>query len=386
MTTPRDRDWSVTTDTERAITDEQGRAEVTFTVTNLRDTPAQAALTVTTDTDEARSWFTVTDPVRTIDADASSSFGVTIRVPPGTPAATYAFQVNVRTLGGTSDEPPILSNRVVLEVPTRPPSKRISLPRPKILILAGAGVVAVLLVIAIVVVLITPGDSPSHLAVSPSAGPPNDADTVPVPDVVGHTDIEAIRRQISVRGLVPVIKYRFVQGDERASSQHPAPNDRAMVGDPVVVTFDVRVTAPTALEVRTRAQQQELGLPVDAKSNRRQILDVDLFWDQTETFVGTWQVMFFSSICYFGIAFVEIRDPLFGVPAKIVQTVESKGLLPTGVEVTNVKQLSVTRVQTSPSSTLGDIPFSCPEDLVYVAAVDDFGNLGPLSEPQGIRQ
>lgn len=368
MTTPMDRDWAVTTAAERATTDEQGRAEMTFTVTNIRDAPARAALTVTADADEARSWFTVTDPVRTIDAGASSPFVVKIRVPPSASAATYAFQASVHTADAAPDASSTPSNRVLLDVTPRPAAKRRPLPGSKILVFAvGGGLAVVLVVIAVLVVVLVAPSDPPPATVSPSAALPTDLNLIPVPDVVGNTDIEAISRQISERGLVPVIKYRFDPLGGRSSSQHPAPDDRARAGDLVVVTFDIPVSAPTALEVSSRIQPQRFTLPYGDNPPRHRILDVDLSWDQAETFVTTWQVMFFSSICY-----VE-QD----------ETVVSMGVLATGVEITHVRHVSVNRVDT-PRPSLPYVANNCGsnEDLVYVAAVDDFGNLGPLSDPQ----
>jgi hypothetical protein len=363
MTTPPPLDWAVTTATERAVTDAHGRAEITFTVTNLKDLPARVVLTVTTDVDETRTWFTVTDPVRTIDGGASAPFVVKIQVPAGATATTYTFAATVQAADGAPDDQVSVSNRVLLTVTPRPRIQRRPWPASRLIILAAA-VLVIAVVVTTVLVLVRPSAPP--VALDPSTPAPTRSDLVPVPDVIGQTDVEAVRALISEHGLTPVVRYRFDAVGGRVSGQQPRPNDLAAPGDIVAITFDVAISAPTDVTLSRRVQPQGLTLPY-SQAHTRNIVDVTVSWSQAESVVRSWQVMFFSSICY-----VEENG-----------SVATMGPLATGIAIAHMKQVRVTRVHT-PRPPLPYQPYNCNQDpeFVHVAAVDDFGNLGPLSSAQ----
>ena len=367
-TTPTPQDWAVTTATERVATDGQGRADVTFTVTNLRPGPARAVLTVATEDDQARSWFTVSDPVRTIDGGASAPFVVKIQVPPDAPASTCAFQATVTSADGASDDSIALSNRVLLTVTPRPTVRRRPRIGPWIVVLVASGLALAVLITAVVLVA-TRRNGPPPVALDTPTPTPTLGQVVQVPDVIGYTDVEAASALIFEHGLVPVVRYRFDPVGGRVSGQQPRPNEVAAVGDVVAVTFDIAVSAPTDVVVSSRRQVQPLALPY-VQPHTRWLLDVTVSWDQVETVVRTWHVMFFSSICS-----RQEDGP-----------VVTMGPLATGVEVAYMKQVRLTRVHT-PNPSLPGVPYNCvgSPDVVYVAPVDDFGNLGPLSQAEVIQ-
>jgi hypothetical protein len=364
MTTSLPQDWAVTTATERLATDDQGRADVTFTVTNLKDVAGQAIVTVTTEVDEARSWFTVTDPVRSIDAGSSVPVVVKIQVPPTASTTTYAFAAAVHPADEAPEETIVHSNRVLLTITPRSTTPRRPRVGRRLILIAAAGVAVALLIIAAVLVLVRPSGPPPQTA-APSAPTPIRGGLVPVPDVLGQGDVEAVSALISERGLVPIIRYRFVSVGGRVSSQRPEPNVLATVGDMVLVTYDVAISPPADITVSTRTQPQRLFLPMGTPATRL-FVDVTVSWSQAETFVRTWQVMFFDSVCFV----YEVNRPP-----------RVTGPLATGVAVVHVRQVRVTRVYT-PRPTEPSVPYNCPQDpeRVYVAPVDDFGTLGPVSE------
>jgi PASTA domain. len=360
MGNPANPGWVVTTATERVTLDSERRAEVTVTVTNLHDSAMWATLAVITEDPSTRGWFSVVDADRVVDAGASVPFVVSIGVPPKVRAAEYAFHAVVRSTGAAENEEGVRSNRMLLSVPPWvDPYKRKN--RMENIVIAVVMIGFVVLFVGGALWLTSPWDRPSPPP-SPSPTGPSVGAQITVPDVVGATNVEAIAETIREAGLVPVIKYEYRPGGGGAAiKQIPGPADLASPGDVVNVTLGVDISPPTivSVEIQSRLFPAQIG-EVDQLAT---VADVDLAWEQNEAYVTSWRVLFFKHICHY-----EGQDA---------------GYLATGVGVADTTRFRATRLEYS-----GVYPFvNCPSEpeIAYVAAVDDFGNVGPLSEAVHIK-
>jgi hypothetical protein len=173
--------WVVEPSTER-VDLRDGKAEVTFNVTNPQATAQRAVLDIVPGDAVAASWFTIDgDRQRPVAPNQSTQYKVAIVAPPGTPVASYWFQTRVYAADVAPEESSTLSNRVTFAVTT--PSEEEGGGFPWWII---AVVVAVLLVIGVVAFFLTrngdePPDFPPPKLVAPANGTTFDLKTKTVP-------------------------------------------------------------------------------------------------------------------------------------------------------------------------------------------------------------
>lgn len=349
MSTTADPRWIVTTAVQRVAPDDRGRAEITVTVTNQHDSARPASVVLVSEDEAAQPWFSVAEAERAIEAGASVPFAVTVSVPPGARSGEYAFYALVRSGDAGADE--VRSNRVLLAVPPPAPARR----RRPVARLVGLAVGVVVLA-----VLVTVGAV--HLARRnpPPLAEPSPAVTtgarVSVPNVIGATDVEAIAATLIEAGLVPIIRYLYRAEGGGAIDQDPAPLAEASPGDAVEVTVAAVFSAPT--DVTVEIQRRTIPLGIDHYP--RIVVDVEVGWTQAEEYVTTWQVMFFNSYCSLG---------------------SGSSYVASGVGMAETTRYRTIRIYEEPRFT-GVRSEGCPDgpDFVYIAVVDDFGNLGPMSD------
>lgn len=145
--------WQIGESGTTVALDDQGRGEVTFTVTNGGPDQDRAVLTVAALDGAADSWFSVEEPQRAVPPGESAAYLCRIRVPPGTAAGTYALQAVAYSADRDPGETSTKSKRVTMEVkPSEPPPDGLP-PWLPIAIVA-----AVVLVVAVVLWLVLRGD------------------------------------------------------------------------------------------------------------------------------------------------------------------------------------------------------------------------------------
>lgn len=356
MTTPQGKDWAVMTAVERLAVNDQGTATTTFTVTNLQDVPSSVTAAIIAD-DVARGWFTVEEPVRFVEAGHSVSYVVRIATPPSAPAAEYTFQLLAYSSDKAPEENPTFSSRVVLEMPATPSRKRSLMP-----ILLAAGVVAVVIALVITLVVVISRDDAPPASPSP---PATSSAAVSVPNVIGETEVDSITGRITDAGLIPILKYRHSASPAGAIAQNPAPSQVVAPGTPVEVTVAVVLTEPTEGTVTIRVEPQRLP-SIGADIPPRVVVNVALSWEQAETYVRAWRVVFLTNVCQQGGA----RPSMDGA------------LLATQVLVVDTPQLRIVRHYTPRfwvDSGTRTLPYSCSAwaEAAHIEPLDDFGRPGP---------
>lgn len=353
MTTPQGKDWAVMTALERFAVNEKGTATTTFTVTNLQDVPSSVTVTVVAD-DVASGWFTVEEPVRFVEAGDSVSYVVKVAVPQGAPAAEYTFQLLAYSSDQAPEENPTFSSRVILEIPDTPSLKRSLKP----ILLAAAGVTAVAALVVTLVVVLAGGDTPQVMP-SPSAAFPT---AVTVPDVVGEKDVDSIADRITDAGLVPVIKYRHNASPDGVIAQDPAASEVVPAGTPVEVTVAVVLTAPRAGPVTVEVAPVLLP-PISPGARKQIVANVGLSWEQTETYVRAWRIVFTAHVC--GDNGLQMPPEWF----------------PTHVLIVHTPELRTIRHYTPATGANSGTPAlahcRATVEAAFVAPLDDFGTAGP---------
>lgn len=120
--------WQISESSAILDLDGRGRATVTFTVTNPAIDQDRAVLTVTPLDGASEDWFEIEQPQqRAVAGGQSAVYPVVVTVPPGTAAATYAFQGVVYSADRDPSETSATSKRVTFEVapaPKPPPAFR----------------------------------------------------------------------------------------------------------------------------------------------------------------------------------------------------------------------------------------------------------------------
>lgn len=115
--------WQIGESGTVVVLDNQGRGEVTFTVTNTSAQQDRAVLTITPLDGAADSWFAVEEPQRVVAPAASAVYHVAVTVPPGTAPSVYACQAIAYSADHDPSESSVSSKRVTIEV-------RAAAPRP----------------------------------------------------------------------------------------------------------------------------------------------------------------------------------------------------------------------------------------------------------------
>ncbi|MGZ3460379.1 MAG: LamG domain-containing protein, partial [Archangium sp.] len=89
------RGFAITTSTPSLRLDEQGQAEVTFTVTNALGRPVRGRAALEPEGAMRKEWLTlVGEPERNFASDGTHQYTIRLAVPPGAPEGSYAFHLS----------------------------------------------------------------------------------------------------------------------------------------------------------------------------------------------------------------------------------------------------------------------------------------------------
>ncbi|HEY5952798.1 MAG TPA: PASTA domain-containing protein [Terrimicrobiaceae bacterium] len=210
------RIFAITVAHETVTLDDQGRAQVSFTVSNTgpKSLAGRAKLIALGSTKEA--WLTLDgEPERTFAKGESHQFTIKIATPPGTPTGKYAFRLNIISVENPDDdftEGPSVSFEVRELAPVAPPPRKFPwwIVAVAGLVVVGAAIIAWLLV-------------PAKMT---------------VPNVVGHPVDEA-------RELLK--DFAYTEADHQSTgksepgvviAQDPAKGARLAKGSKVAVTIE----------------------------------------------------------------------------------------------------------------------------------------------------
>ena len=237
-------EWAISEGAERVPLDDQNRGEITFTVTNQGTVADRAVLEAVPGDGADRTWFTVLEPRRLVQAGGSTTFLMSAAAPPGTRPGDYWVQGRVYSAAADAapEEASRLSGRVALAVkPSVAAKKRPWWPYAVIAALA----VAVLVVVAVLV--FGSDDTP------PSNGS-GTQDPVATPDVTNRSLAEA-EQILNQRGMTlgevtevaDATRANGIVVDQSPGPEEPARDDRtvdlAVVANPAPqFTLTVAVT------------------------------------------------------------------------------------------------------------------------------------------------
>jgi hypothetical protein len=216
--------WQIGESGTSLALDPQGRGEVTFTVTNASTAADRAVLTVNPLDGAADGWFTVTEPMRPVDAGASVVFPVDVAVPPSVAAGSYGVQGVAYSADTDPGETSATSKRVSVTVGSAaaPPGK--GLPW---WVYAAIAAAVLLVVIVIAVLLLGGGDDEGSEA-------PETTATTDTTTAAGGGVIRTIPRDILVPNTVAApaefVEVTDTVGERRSTAL-------ALLSD----EFDVRV-------------------------------------------------------------------------------------------------------------------------------------------------
>ena len=214
--------------------DDSGEGEVSFTVTNTGPTQARAMLIVEPLDGAAKEWFTVPEPQKAVVSTQSVTYVCKVKVPPGTPPATYALEAIVYSADEVPDDLATKSRRITFVVPPIPVAPN---GKPKWWLFVIIGVV-VLAVIAGALFFILGGDGngpPPPTTTTTTTGPtttagPGFTNTEP-PAISGTAQVGAVLETTNGSWSVAPSGLAFSYQWERCSSTDDsscAPIDQAV--------------------------------------------------------------------------------------------------------------------------------------------------------------
>ena len=220
------RIFAITAARETVTLDQQGRAQVSFTVSNTspKSLAGRAKLVALGSTKEA--WLTLEgEPERKFAKGESHQFTVRIAVLPGTAAGKYAFRLNIISVENPDDEfteGPSVSLEVKELAPAAPPPRKFPwwIIAVAAVVIVGAGLITWLLI------------------------PQN----VTVPDMVGKSYEDAVKR-LEVAKLKLASKSTKTTGTQKPGiviEQNPKANAVSPVGSGVTLVVEV---APKTIPV-----------------------------------------------------------------------------------------------------------------------------------------
>ncbi|GAA2396155.1 PASTA domain-containing protein [Dactylosporangium salmoneum] len=337
--------WVVTTAAERIVINDAKQGETTFTVTNPSGKVDRVVFEAVPGEGADPSWFTVDEPQRRVAPAQSVTFLVKAHVPQTAPPGTYEVQGRVYSADSAPEESSVLSNRVVFEIaaPPAPQKKKI----PWWIIAVAAGLVVITAVtVTLVLTLGGGGKTSQDLVVQPS---PSASGPVTVPDVTKLNETQAVFVLKQAGLTAGTIRHKFdATHADQVLEQTVAANSTAEKGSPVGLVVAVKVNPPT-LKTAPNA-------PI-------KVLQGKVEWDQAESYVTHWAVNVSPIVCVNS----PVLPPTNGCgPASIMQArVDQKSYeLPLHVFGFPIGYVSLT--------FNGQFQWA-------VAAVDDFGNIGPFS-------
>ena len=337
--------WVVTTAAERIALNDAKQGETTFTVTNPGTRADRVVFEPVPGEGADPAWFTVEEPQRRVAPAASVSFLVKARVPDTAPPGTYELQGRVYSADSAPEESSVLSNRVVFEIAAPPAPQRRRIPWWIIAIAAG-----LVLITAITLTLVfTLGGASTSEEAKPQPSP-SASGAVTVPDVARLNETQAVFA-LKQAGLVPgAIRHRLDPTHvDWVLEQTVVAGTTVDKGTAVGLVIAVKLTPPN-LKTAQNAQIK--------------MLTGKLEWEQTESYITNWSIQVSPTVC------VAVSTP----------TVGSGACLPASIVAarTTVKSYTPPLRNAAFGAGLAQLNFT-GQFQWNVAAVDDFGNVGPYS-------
>lgn len=241
------RVFAVTAAITSLRTDSHGRAEGTFTVTNVTGRPLRGRLEARAASPAQQAWLSVTgEAEREFAANATHQIVVKIAVPPGAPAAQCAFRLDAVS-AQNPDEDFAEGPTVTVEVAPQPAAKK---PFPWWIVAAAAAVV--LIAGGVTTYLLTRDRAPAPAAsntppptegspapskeVTPKEPVPAATDGVTVPNFVGTSGREAAVKAAETR-LTVVQQTRDVSSGTQdvVLEQNPVAGGSVKAGTPITL-------------------------------------------------------------------------------------------------------------------------------------------------------
>jgi PASTA domain len=369
--------WVVTTPSDHVELDEARQGQSTFTVTNPTARVDRVVFDIVPQDGADPAWFTVDEPQRRVPAGGSVSYVMKTAIPPTAKPGGYSVQGRAYSADSAPEEDSVLSSRVAVEVKAAeapPPRKRF----PWWII-----VVAALVVVVLVVVLVLVFASGGKPASTPSPSAPPASGQVTMPDLSNQTGQQATTNVVAFGLSVGTVRHVLDNRPDRVVYQSVAGGAKVAAGtrvDLVVTTALAKpvLTAPAEGASLKRAQVSAQVAPVPttpsagasqaAPSPSTAPADV-LAWTDSDTFVKRWQVTIQQQACAttLGGSF-ECGNP--GVTVVQVQ-VDRPAYTPILTWITDV-------------ATRHFIARVSNVFTITIQAVDDFGYVGPPSDPHTI--
>lgn len=338
--------WVVTNAAERIDLTEKNSVDTTFTVSNQGRVADRAVFEVVAGDGADPSWFAVEDPQRVVPANGSVAYLVNVAIPPTAPAGSYSLQGRVYSADTAPEEGSVVSGRVLFGVGPQEPVKK---PFPWWIPVAAGLLVVVISVVTWIV--LAGGNEPAASAgpepTTPASSAPADAK---VPNLVSLTMDQATAELNGVGLTVGTIKHKHDPAqDGKIIEQATAAATIVPGGSAVDLVVGVNLKAPS----------------ITAPGNGGSFgggSQVDVRWDQTEQWVAKWRITTQKESCYYWIAH-ETKDCQWDAQgsadadAKTFRTAFS--------------------LSYQPALNLGR--FNTGKVRAFVAAMDDFGALGPAA-------
>jgi hypothetical protein len=222
------RKFTITTPTNLARADAEGRVQVQFTVTNTSGAPERRLFRAAPLGDAKESWLSLAgESERAFAADGVHQLSVGALVPPGTAAGRYGFRLDsiaATRAGEEIEEGPAIYFDYAGSEPVK---------KSKAWIWIAAAIV--LLVVGGAVAWLVTGRTDEKQPVAPVA----QVEQVDVADVAtSHLYIAEAMRKLQEAGFTTKLKFEQSEDAKPGSvtAQSPAPNTRATRGSPVELT------------------------------------------------------------------------------------------------------------------------------------------------------
>lgn len=373
--------WVITTPSDHIALDDTQRGQTTFTVTNPTDKLDRVVFDIVPGDDADPSWFSIDEPQRRVPPNGSVSYLMTAEIPTDAPPGTYSVRGRVYSADSAPEEGSVLSGRLAVEVkPKAEPVKR----RLPWWVFVVAGLVVVVLVVVLVLVFTSGGGKPTPEP-SRSLGP-----SVKVPDLNHQSQAQATTN-LGVFGLT-VGTVRHVQSStpdqvvyQSVAGGSTVPRDTSV---DLVVTAALVAPTPTlpkanAVVPLASVRPQVTPVPktpplpspgaspsatpggkgTPSPSPSATPADV-LRWTDHDAFVSRWLVTIDQEMCT-TTQFVFIPNSCFTLTSTQV-VVDRPGYTPV---------LTPTNFYAN-----GYFQLTAKSHFQWqVAAIDDFGNVGPGS-------
>ncbi|MGI5240983.1 PASTA domain-containing protein [Dactylosporangium sp. CA-139066] len=337
--------WVVTTAAERIALNDAKQGETTFTVTNPGTRADRVVFEPVPGEGADPGWFTVDEPQRRVAPAASVSFLVKAHVPDTARPGTYELQGRVYSADSAPEESSVLSNRVVFEIAAPPAPQQRKIPW---WIIAIAAALVLITAVTLTLVFTLGGGSTSEEAKpqpSPSASGP-----VTVPDLARLNETQAVFA-LKQAGLTPgTIRHRNDPAHaESVLEQTVAPNTTVEKGTQVGLVIAVKLSPPTQKTAQNAQIKMQTG---------------KLEWEQTEPYVTAWTIQVSPIVC----------------TLVATATVGSSVCLPASIVAARTDAKSYTPSLRPAAFAAGIAALNFNGQFQWnVAAVDDFGNVGPYS-------